>query len=91
MDNPPSNEEKVTIKLGLMSGVNSYVVTHLMDSNDTNDSYEKYEFIQGNTVSQLCEKLKSGEIDASTLPIDVATRLYNETGKVKLGCNKFCL
>ena len=84
MDNPPSNEEKVTIKLGLMSGVNSYVVTHLMDSNDTNDSYEKYEFIQGNTVSQLCEKLKNGEIDASTLPIDVATRLYNETGKVKL-------
>ena len=84
MDNPPSNEEKVTIKLGLMSGVNSYVVTHLMDSNDTNDSYEKYEFIQGNTVSQLCEKLKNGEIDAATLPIDVATRLYNETGKVKL-------
>ena len=84
MDNPPSNEEKVTIKLGLMSGVNSYVVTHLMDSNDTNDSYEKYEFIQGNTVSQLCEKLKSGEIDAATLPVDVATRLYNETGKVKI-------
>lgn len=91
MDNPPSNEEKITIKLGLMSGINSYVVTHLMDSNDTNDSYEKYEFIQGNTVSQLCEKLKSGEINAATIPVDVATRLYNETGKIKiLATNSAC-
>ena len=49
----------------------------------------KYEFIQGNTVSQLCEKLKSGEIDAATLPVDVATRLYNETGKVKIHFGRF--
>ena len=91
MDNPPSNEEKITIKLGLMSGINSYVVTHLMDINDTNDSYEKYEFIQGNTVSQLCEKLKSGEINAATIPVDVAARLYNETGKIKiLATNSVC-
>lgn len=78
-ENAPSNKEKTTIKLGLLSGVNSYVASHLMDSNDTNDSYEKYEFLQSDSVSELTEKLKSGEIQAATLPADVAARLYNET------------
>lgn len=85
MDEPPTEEEKITIRMGLYNGSASLSAAHLLENNETNIAYEKYSYTLYNTVDEVKSALKNGDVDVATMPLNEAAKLYNTTdGKFKV-------
>jgi NitT/TauT family transport system substrate-binding protein len=85
VNDTPSEDEQIEIKLGVLDGASNISFISLMDRNAAGLTNEKYKTETSSDPEKLAEMLKNGELDAATLPPDVAARLYNETdGGIKV-------
>ncbi|MGN1317489.1 MAG: ABC transporter substrate-binding protein [Lachnospirales bacterium] len=87
MDEPPTEEEKITIRMALYNGSSSLSAAHLLENSQTNVAYEKYSYTNFNTVEEVKNALENNEADVATMPLNEAAKLYNTSG----GKFKVCL
>lgn len=79
MSVPPTDAEKITISLGLLNGPESLSVAHLLENSQKGVSYEKYTYNNYNSVKDVVDALENNKVDAATLPLNEAAKLYNKT------------
>lgn len=81
LDEPPADEEKITINLGLYNGASAISAAHLLDNSEKGVSYENYNGILYTSYKEIAAALESGEISAAAMPLNEAARLYNTSSK----------
>lgn len=81
----PADEEATTIDLGLIGGAPSVSAAHLVEADAQGSSTNDYEVLMVNSPDEIVTKLVNGELDAATVPPNLAATLYNRTeGGVQL-------
>lgn len=85
LDTPPTEEEKVTIKIGFYDSSASISAGHLLENGENGVAYENYSASVYNNADEVVAAMEAGEIDASTLSIDEAVNLcLDNPGEFKI-------
>ncbi len=80
MDEPPTEEEKITINIGLYEGASALGAAHLLDNSDKDVSYEYYSGTAYSSISELTAALENGDVQAAAMPLNEAAKIYNNNG-----------
>lgn len=82
---PNAAEEKVTIRVGAMTGPTGMGLVKLMSDSDAGLTENSYEFTLQSEASAFAAALAKGEVDIAAIPANLASVIYNNTdGAVKL-------
>lgn len=85
LDEPPTEEERITINIGLYSGASALSSAHLLDNSKKGVSYENYSSKVYTSVKDIETAFDNGEIVAAAIPLNEAAKLYNtNSGKYKV-------
>jgi NitT/TauT family transport system substrate-binding protein len=77
--------EKATMKVATLKGPTGMGMLKLMSDNDAKTASNNYQFSIAGTPDEIVSKISTGEIDAASVPTNLAAVLYNKTkGKVQL-------
>lgn len=76
---PATTSDAATVKLGLLNGPTGLGAMGLHKENAAGNTKNKYDIQYAGAPDELVGKLTSGEIDAATVPTNVAATLYNKT------------
>ncbi|MDO5388198.1 MAG: ABC transporter substrate-binding protein [Clostridia bacterium] len=93
-DMAPTEDEKITINVGLVKNSAAAIgAVHLFTNTENNSAYEKYTPVVFNTADELLEAFKSGEVSVASMPVDKAALCYDETAcsvaAITTGCNYY--
>lgn len=77
--------EGTSVNLGLIGGAPSLGAANLAGANDDDETINDYDISLASAPDELVAKLVNGELDAATVPTNLAATLYNKTdGGVEL-------
>ncbi len=81
LDEPPTEEEKININIGLYNGASALSAAHLLDNSEKGVSYENYSSNLYTSVKDIETAFEKGEIVAAAMPFNEAAKLYNTSSK----------
>lgn len=77
--------EKTPMKIATLKGPTGMGMLKLMSDNDAKTAQSYYQFTIVGSPDEIVSKISTGEIDAASVPTNLAAVLYNKTkGKVQL-------
>lgn len=77
LDVAPTEEEKITINIGLYEGAASLGAAHLLENSTNGIAYENYNPTVYSSDNEIISALEDGKVVAAVLPLNTAARLYN--------------
>ena len=73
-----ASSEGAEVNLGLIGGFPSISAANLLESNEKGETQNKYKQIKTSKPDEITTKLVNGELDAATVPTNLAATLYNK-------------